>query len=110
MNRVWEYISFVIWFLGLGYIVMWPLASTDHVTLSPALHLIGVASAVFIAVRLVLRAIARWRRTAAGRADAASALAARNSDAGLGPPRRKPARPLPTVKPRNHFGLRGMPR
>jgi len=104
MNRIWEYISFVIWFLGLGYIVLWPLASTGHLILPPALHMIGAASVIFVAIRLLLRAIIRWRRKAVG------ASAARSSDDDLPPPRQKPARPLPTVKPRSHFGLRGMPR
>jgi hypothetical protein len=105
MNRVWDYMGFVIWFLGLGYIALWPLASPDHLVLPPALNVLGAASAIFVVVSLLLREIMRWRRTLDG-AGAASALAAQNPD---GPPRQNSVRPLPTVKPRRHFGLRGMP-
>ena len=38
-----------------------------------------------------------------------SALATRLPDA-VAPPRRKPLRVVRPVKPRTHFGLRGMPR
>lgn len=108
MNRVWDYICFAVWFAGLGYIVLWLLGSPDHLTLSPALHAIGRASAMFVAVRLLLHAVGRRRRAVVG-AGAASALPARRPAAILWPPRRKPARPLRPVKPRSHLGLRGMP-
>jgi hypothetical protein len=105
MNRVWDYLGFVIWFLGLGYIAMWPLASADHLTLPPALNVLGAASAFFVVARLSLREIKRWQFTPGG-ASAASARAAQNPDA---PPQQRQARQLPTVKPRRHFGLRGVP-
>jgi len=105
MNRVWDYAGFVVWFVGLGYIVMWLIASPEHRMLPPALHMVGLASATFVAVRLLLLAIARWRvPVSVARATAA----ARAPTAVLKSPQ-KPARPLPTVKPRNHFGLRGGP-
>jgi hypothetical protein len=103
MNRVWDYAGFVVWFMGLGYIVLWLVGSPEHRMLSPAFHLVGLASATFVAVRLLLLAIARWRvpfgvaRAAAG---------ARAPAAVIKPPP-KPVRALPTVKPRDHFGLRG---
>ena len=106
MNRVWDYTGFVVWFLGLGYIALWPLAAPDHLALPPALNFLGTVSAVYVVVSLLLREFMRWRR-APGGTGAASALAAQNPNA---PPRQNPARPLPTVKPRRHFGLRGMPR
>ncbi len=102
MHRVWDYFGFAVWFAGLGYIVMWLLSSPDLLLLPPALHLLGVASALFVAVRLLLRAVGR-RRAAVG------AVPARKPTAVLRPPRRKPAYPLRAVKPRSHFGLRGMP-
>jgi hypothetical protein len=104
MNRVWDYIGFVIWFMGLGYIVMWLIGSPEYRMLPPIMHMIGLASATFVAVRLLLLAIARWRvpwSVARAMSDA------RPPEAVLKPPPAKPVRPLPTVKPRNQFGLRG---
>ena len=102
MNRVWDYAGFVVWFMGLGTIVLW-LVGFGQPMLPPTLLLVGLASATFVAVRLLLLAIARWRvpfgvarASAAARAPAAVIKA---------PP--KPMRPLPTVKPRDQFGLRG---
>ncbi len=51
MSRVWDYISFAVWFAGHGYLVMWLLGSPDHLVLPPALHAIGVAAAMLIPVR-----------------------------------------------------------
>ncbi len=101
MNRVWDYFGFAIWFAGLGYIVMWLLHSPDLLLLPPALHALGVASALFVPVRLVTRAISRRR------AGAMSVVTARKPATVLRPPRRKSSLPLRSVKPRNHFGLRG---
>ncbi|MGH6727997.1 MAG: hypothetical protein ACREB8_15860 [Pseudolabrys sp.] len=102
MHRVWDYIGFAVWFAGLGYIVMWLLNSPDLVLLPPALHALGVASAMFVPVRLLVRAI-RHRRSGQ------VAPSARKPAAVLRPPRRKPAYPMRSVKPRKHFGLRGAP-
>jgi hypothetical protein len=104
MTRVWDYISFTIWFAGLGYIVMWLLGSPHHLVLPPALHAIGVAAAVLVPVRLLLRIVKR-RRAAAGAVLAVPPHRA----AVLRPPRRKASYPVRTVKPRSHFGLRGVP-
>lgn len=52
MNRVWDYIGFAVWFAGLGYIVLWLFGSPEHLTLPPALRVIGVASAMFVPVQL----------------------------------------------------------
>jgi cytochrome b561 len=101
MKRVWDYISFAVWFAGLGYIVMWLLGSPDHLVLPPALHAIGVAAAVLVPVRLFLRIVKRQR--------AAPAVDTRQSAAVLRSPRRKATYPVRTVKPRSHFGLRGVP-
>lgn len=138
MNRVRDDSGFAVCFVGLGYIALWPFTSSDQggtsfaaavfcragtfslpdllcnlahpVTLPPAMHVIGLAAAVFVALRLLLRAIRRRRRAPASGAGARSALAARIPAANLRVPPRKPARWLRPVKPRSHFGLRGMPR
>ena len=102
MHRVWDYISFAAWFAGCGYIVMWLLSTPDLWLLPPSLHVIGVASAIFVGLRLLLRVVRR-RRTAV------CSVPARKPAAVLRPPRRKSSYPLRSVKPRSHFGLRGMP-
>jgi hypothetical protein len=104
MNRVWDYISFAVWFAGLGYIALWLLGSPDHLMLPPGLHAVGVASAMFVPVRLLLRVVDRRRH--AGQ----SVVRPRKPAAILRPPRHKPTHPLRQVKPRRQFGLRGMPR
>ncbi|MGH6684461.1 MAG: hypothetical protein ACRECA_11200 [Pseudolabrys sp.] len=102
MNRVWDYIGFVIWFAGLGYIVMWLLGSPQHLVLPPSLHLVGLASAASIPVHLLLRAIGRRRRAAQ------FAVHPRKPDAVLRSSGRRSVHPPRPVKPRDHFGLRGM--
>jgi ABC-type transport system involved in cytochrome bd biosynthesis fused ATPase/permease subunit len=103
MNRVWDYIGFAVWFAGLGYIALWLTGPVGHLTLPPGLHALGVASAMFVPVRLVCRAVSR-RRTAVS---AARAVRPRSAATVLRPPRGKSSYPLRTVKPRSQFGLRG---
>jgi hypothetical protein len=103
MNRVWDYISFAVWFAGLGYIALWAFGPSEQLMLSPGLHAAGVGAAMFIPVRLLMHAVSR-RRLAAR-----NAPHSRNPAAVLQPPRRKPARSYRPVKPRDHFGLRGRP-
>jgi hypothetical protein len=105
MNRVCDYCGFVVWFTGLGYLVLWLIGGTEHRLLPPALHGVGVLAATFVCVRLIVLAIKRWRVPVGG---SAAALAGAAADAERQRPQ-QPARPLPTVKPRNHFGLRGTP-
>ena len=102
MNRVWDYIVFAVWFAGLGYVVVWLGGPPVHLMLPPALHAVGVAAATRVPVRLLMRAGGR-RRLAPG-------VMARKPTAVLRPPRRKSSYPIRHVKPRSHFGLRGMPR
>jgi hypothetical protein len=137
MNRIRDYTGFATWFSGLGYIVLWPLTSPDlggkpfgasifcrdnslslldllcnsahPLQLPPALHALGFLSTVFVTVRLLVYAVRRSRRAAGSSAAEASALIARSPVAIQKPQRRKPAPPLRPVKPRTHFGLRGMP-
>lgn len=103
MNCVWDYISFAVWFAGLGYIVLWLFGSTDQLILSPGLHAAGVAAAMFVPLRLLVRAIGRRRHRTQ------TASHPRKPAAVLRQSRRKPAYPSRPVKPRSHFGLRGMP-
>lgn len=102
MNRVWDYIGFAVWFAGLGYIVMWLFGTPGQLVLSPGLHAVGVASAMFVPVRLLLRAVGARRHAAH------TAVRPRMPASGPRPSRRMPACRRP-VKPRSHFGLRGMP-
>jgi hypothetical protein len=101
MTRVWDHISFAIWFAGLGYIVMWLLGAPNHFELPPALHAIGLLAAALIPVRLLLRIVKRRR--------AVTAVDKCQSAAILRPRRRKATYPVRAVKPRSHFGLRGVP-
>ena len=136
MNRIKDYTRFVIWFAGLGYMVLWPVSSSDlsgrpfgasvvcqdgtlallaslcnsthWLQLPPALHAIGSLSAIVVSVRLLLCAVKRWRRPAgSGRAQTPAPFAP--APATALPSWRNPARPLRAVKPRTHFGLRGTP-
>ena len=137
MNRIKDYIGFAIWFAGLGYIALWPVTSPDSggkpfgasifcrdtplsvldflchsalpLQLPPSLHVLGFLSALFVTVRLLLYAFKRSRRAVGTRAADLSAL--RDAIAGRGCRRRGENRcaPLRPVKPRTHFGLRGMP-
>lgn len=132
MNRIKDYTGFVGWFAGLGYIVLWPL-TVDNLSGQPfgaaifcsdspisvpeilchaahplrmplGLHALGFMSAVFVTIRLLVYAVRRsWPSGAAPPKERISAV--------LPPPLpRKPALPGRYVKPRTHFGLRGMPR
>jgi hypothetical protein len=127
VNRLGDCCGFVVRSFGIGYLALWPLACAAPVVglcrsapflpfvcavprfffgLPPALHLIGLACVVGLAVRVVSRSIARWRRQWSHRA---VMLAAR----GDAPTQRARAErslaALPRVKPRTHFGLRGAP-
>jgi hypothetical protein len=104
MNRVGDYIGFVVWFVGLGYIVLWLVAMIAEPILPPALHAVGLLAACLVAVRLFVLAHTR-RRAPAG----VPAAHARMPATSLESSGKAEARPLRSVKPRNHFGLRGTP-
>ena len=135
MNRVSEYMRFSVWFVGLGYGVLWPVSSVGDsgeplgaslfcgdggsplaellcraphpLQLPPPFHAIGVlAAALVILLLLPLRMTVRWRRPAAV-AVASSLLAIRIPAVLPRPRRRKLSRPRRPVKPRAQFGLRG---
>ena len=138
MNRTREYLNFALSFSGLGYIGMWPLSTPDAqgqlfgaaflcrggsfllldvvcglphpLRMSPALHLLGLSAAVYVAVKLALRAarsLVRARRRRPAALDAAL-LAARLSAVMAEPRPPRLPRPLPTGRPRSNFGLRGL--
>ena len=133
-NRVVDYCGFAVRFIGLGYLVLWPLASSDPfglarfcrpqarywqlfchwpqlVHLTPGLHLIGLFCTGVLAIHLALRLAARFKRARARRANAALALTARVPAAlARAPQRAGLVAPLPKVKPRSQFGLRPSPR
>jgi hypothetical protein len=129
VNRVRDYCGFAIRFVGLGYIVLWPVTAPaslmqsgpgrasaplwhylchgPHVfSLPPGLHLIGMVCVACLAVRMIMRPLARRRQGE----QRAVMPAARLSAAVPRQPRHKPLGPHRTVKPRSQFGLRGMPR
>lgn len=90
MNRVRDYIQFAVWFVGLGYIVLWPLTARDNdiaklsaywacgdepseqvnwlcnpshaLHLSPGLHLVGLMSAICVIARVLMHRLCRSRR------------------------------------------------
>jgi hypothetical protein len=134
MNRIKDYVTFTAWFAGLGYIVLWPmtaadlggqpfgasvfcrdspaavldaLCNTERVLKMPAgLHVIGFLSAVYVTARLLWSGIKRSRRGA----PASPVLLQEAQDSEAAPPRRSPPPPRSMVKPRAHFGLRGIQR
>ncbi len=138
INRVRDYADFVGWFAGLGYIVLWPVASPDlggkpfgatifcsdgapslmdslcnwvhPLHFPPALHVLGFLSAVFVTTRLLVYAIRRPWRDNNGHAGDGSLPGAQ-----VPVPRspilpRKPKLRRAPVKPRKEFGLRGVTR
>lgn len=132
MNRLCDYLRFAVRFAGLGYLAIWPLSANGStgalfgasilcrasaplplaelcqaphpLTLSPALHVLGILSAAAAMLLLFCRALRR-ARCACG-ADATIEIPASLMPAS--PPR--PLRSLPRVKPRSEFGLRGQQR
>ena len=131
MNRIKDYVCFAACFAGLGYIALWPITadegggsfgasmfcrgggpdwlgflchSAGPLQLPPGLHALGFMSAVFVTTRALADAVKRSRQRAS------PVLATTHTaDAPSTSPRR-PRQSLPKVKPRTHFGLRGIPR
>jgi len=137
MNRIKDYVGFVVWFVGLGYIVLWPVTAAvlggkpfgasifcqdgvpglvdflckpaQPLHMPPAFHVLGFLSAMFVTVRLLVHAIRHTRRAAGSSVSARVSLAGINPAVSAPPSLRKPAPPRRMVKPRTHFGLRGIP-
>jgi hypothetical protein len=139
MNRIKDYACFSGWFAGLGYIVLWPVTardlggqpfggsifcydggpgltnylcdSTHLLQLPPGLHALGFLSAAFVTTRLLVHSFKRVRRVAGrGKTEAAPASVSSATVALRRLHRPPPPPPRRLVKPRTHFGLRGMPR
>jgi hypothetical protein len=90
------------------------LCKSAHPFVMPSgLHAIGCLSAVFVTTRLLTHAVRRTRRAVSKGAKlgarSGTSIAAPNLTAATPPPR-KPAPIRSSVKPRSHFGLRGVPR
>ena len=92
MDRIKDYTSFAAWFVGLGYIVMWPVTASElggqpfgasvfcrdgapglldflcnsphSLWMAPGLHALGFMSTLFVTTRLLLRAAKRSHRAA----------------------------------------------
>ncbi len=133
MDRIKDYVGFTAWFVGLGYIVLWPMTASElggqpfgasmvcrdtapelldflcksarSLAMPPGLHAIGFTATLFVTLRLLCLSIKRsWR---ARRAPALPPA----TPAEVEPPPLRTARPyLPPIKRRDHFGLRGVPR
>lgn len=135
MKRIKDYSCFAACFAGLGYIVLWPItaneidgeafgasifcrdgsfglmdfvcASSQPLKMAPGLHAIGFMSAIFVTTRLLLSAVKHSRRAVHARRSASAAVQTPDEPP---PPRRKPLPPYRPMKPRTHFGLRGVAR
>jgi hypothetical protein len=132
MNRARDYINFAVKFVGLGYVVLWPLSVTStsgdvfgaalvcsgrfgaavarlcdlpHVLrLSLGLHVVGALCAALALVHLAVLALNARRKTrAAAAAPAFKPKKPRFHLRPLPPPRK-------AGRPRKEFGLRGVPR
>jgi hypothetical protein len=136
MNRCGDHFEFAVSFAGIGYIVLWPvtadgtggplfgasvlcgdrsgrafgpLCRMPHLlTLPLGLHLLGFTAVLLLTARLACVLICRLRPRGA----MLSATAARVRLARVFPlkARSKPGRRPRKVKPRDYFGLRGIPR
>jgi hypothetical protein len=104
MNRIRDYLGFAAWFLGLGTVAYWLAGMPDRRMLSPVLQVIGLLAAAYVAVRLSVLGFRRWRAHLRN-AKLAGPLPARATQI-LKAPRPAASPPLPSVKPRSHFGLR----
>jgi hypothetical protein len=135
MDRCRDYFRFAAWFAGIGYAVLWPLSASgdggypfgasvlcrdagDGViaalcdlphpfTLPIGLHVLGFAAVMMVTARASIGVLCRWRQ----RPGVMPATTLNGRLPGAIPARpQSPARRLRTVKPRKHFGLRGVPR
>lgn len=136
MNKFRDYAGFTVWFAGLGYLALWPLAAEGQsgrlfgaalicgtrfglldilcrwphpLALSSALHMLGALAALIVVAQLGLRALRRVQRPTANHTIAVPPHLMPARDAAP-PARHQPIANLPPVKPRAHFGLRGAPR
>jgi hypothetical protein len=127
MDRVRDYLWFVVWFLGLAYIAALPLLLPDSGVLAgaqfcagatrgllhwfcaraeprllpPGLHGLGMIAAAAVILQLPMLALRGRRRRS-------FAPPLRPSAPQPSAPQR--SAPRPWVTPRRHFGMRGVPR
>lgn len=121
MRRLKLCAEFGLWFVGLGYIVMWLIAgplnwplglrnicgADDSLScalvhpqaLPPLVHVVGLVAAIVVLVRLLLIALRDAKAPAV-----ADDVARRTRRA------RKPQPTVERLKARDHFGLRGLER
>lgn len=73
MNRIKDYSGFAAWFLGLGYLVLWPITAdaAPALRLPPGLHALGFMSALYVAARVLADAVRRSRRASLSATSAA---------------------------------------
>jgi len=131
MKRVQEYLGFAVWFVGIGYVVLWPLASSadgtpfggsfvcgtgalavlcdfEHpLTLPLGLHVLGALSAMAMIGQLSCRTLRRLRWPAGFNAVASGPRPPAAIDRLSG---RSTLRVARRIKPRSEFGLRRTPR
>jgi cytochrome c oxidase assembly factor CtaG len=108
MNRCKDYACFIVWFAGLGYIVLWALTvhanASAALSLPPAFHVVGLLSATFVAAQFAVLGLRRWRNR--DELEAGADASADSATTRLSSRWKAPA--MPTVKPRSQFGLRGV--
>ena len=106
MERIRDYGGFIVWFMGLGYLAGWAAAPDRLAAMPASVHAIGLTALAF----LPWRAWVWWKRRGAANAAVAPAVTASPSPPFTPIKQRRPAPPPKrNVKPRNHFGLRGVP-
>ena len=133
MDRCRDYFSFAVWFAGIGYAVLWPLAAIGNggrlfgasflcggsgrgimaalcglphpISLPLGLHLMGLAAAIAVAMQLSRRLLRRGRTRLAVPPVTVNCTCV----SGGVPvrPSQAPMRRRRVVNPRKHFGLRG---
>jgi hypothetical protein len=103
MERVREYGGFIVWFLGLGYVVAWALAPERLGNTPASLHAMGLTAVAFLPWRAWVYLHGRNKPAAA----ATSLQAVVRDYRRVTPPPVVIRRP---VKPRSQFGLRGASR
>lgn len=134
MNRLRDYARFAVWFVGLGYMAIWPLSANGtggamfgapilcHASapfvlgmlchaphplkLPPAMHALGLLSAVAVALWLLCRALRRIHCLRAVHIANLRALQIRARPMRAS----RPSPRLPRIKQRSQFGLRGTQR
>lgn len=137
MNRIRDYAAFATGYMGLGYIVLWPLSGADptgtpfgaslvcgdtawrlldaicqseHRLQMPAsLHALGLMSTSLVTLRVLLFLLRRCRWACVAPPLDMTTLMGRLPKMTWPPRRVRPQARRAVVKPRAQFGLRGVP-